>query len=96
MSLFADCQTLIEYFNGCAEEVVQRIKVAFLDHLCDPNNHSCTAVRLPIPVQMEKDSILVRPIFTRGDDRAVLTVIVDSSNAIHTFPYSPTDSDLVS
>lgn len=95
MSLFADCQTLSNDFNGCSEEIVQGIKLALLKHMCDPNNHSCTSIQLPIPTKMSEDSILVRPIFTRGDNTVVLTVIVDSSNVIHTFPYSETDAAFV-
>jgi hypothetical protein len=44
---------------------------------------------------MSIDSILVRPIFYREFTRVVLTIIVDSNDNIHTFPYSNTDQDLV-
>lgn len=52
MSLYEDCQTLLQDFNGCSNEVVDRIKVALMNRLCDPTNHSCTSVQLPVPTQM--------------------------------------------
>lgn len=95
MSLYADCQKLIENFEGCDEDIVERIKVALLDRLCDPNNHYCTIVRLPRLTQLNETSILVRPIFNRGANKAVITVVVDSDNVIYTFPYSESDADMI-
>lgn len=92
MSLYEDLQTLVQDFNGCPEEVVHRIKIALMNRLCDPNNHSCTTVQLPVPRKMGKESILVRPIFTRGDDKVVLTVMVASDGEMYTFPYSECDA----
>ena len=95
MSMFEDCRALANDFEGCSDEIVQRIKASVMNSLCDPKNHSCTSVKLPLPIHMSIDSILVRPIFYREFTRVVLTIIVDSNDNIHTFPYSSTDQDLV-
>ena len=95
MSLFENCCALANDFEGCSDEIVQCIKTSMMNRLCDPNNHSCTSVQLPVPRKLSIESIMVRPIFWRDGVRVVLTVIADANDKIHSFPYSETDQDIV-
>ena len=94
MTLYEDCCALEDDFDRCSDATVARIKSSLMEHLCDPRNRSVTTVSLPKPMRMN-GSVVVRAIFQRCDARIVLTTVVDPESAVHVFPFSDTDQDVL-
>jgi len=90
--LHSDCLAFKQDFDGCSDEILDRIKAMMVVRLCAPEHRSETQVSIG-EAEMMGESVIIYARLQRGERSVVFRSVVDTEGLVHVLPYSESDQD---